>query len=144
MKEGYVFKAGPKGTGYYKDEHVSMNRNTKKATQRSAPAPPPPAVKVADRLEPPSLSDIKLELIYQNGHSDPHSIELTFRSCDKFGVTDSRAIKIECANETKKLILSTSNWTKKLEVPLHYQIYTEKTQGWLHDDCLTVRLPIRL
>mmetsp|Transcript_52419 Transcript_52419/g.67227 ORF Transcript_52419/g.67227 Transcript_52419/m.67227 type:complete len:166 (+) Transcript_52419:153-650(+) len=127
-KKGFVYKKGEKGLGYYKDEILEK----KEAPKKQSP------------VKPPNSSHVKLELIHQHKQSEPHSIEATLLLEPAFEIKNSTDIKIECDNDSKKLILSSKKWSNKVEVVIHYEIYQEKTQAWLNDKQLTIRLPIRL
>ena len=120
-KKGMVFKTGAQGVGYYTDTLSKEFR---------------------DREAPPLLDDsVSMTLLHRRGEAAPHSVEVEvdITGCSAIATADDMKVEIK---EDNMCVLSSEYWTEQLEIPLKYAVRSTQAQGWLHDGCMTLRLPI--
>ena len=123
-KKGMVFKTGPRGVGYYRDELAKEFR---------------------EREAPPTLAaNVNMQLVHQRkdgASAKPHSVEVEVDVSGCSSVESAADVKVEIKQE-KTCVVSSEYWTGPLEIPLKYSVRPAQVQGWLHDGCMTLRFPI--
>ena len=129
-RSGYVFKTGPSGTGYYREEPGAG-----KSAERSSQPPPKPSPVPA-----PQSVDVKLSLLHRVGVARPSVVEVVVPV--PAHLTSAGEVTAELAAESSRLVLSSKAWAGRCEVPLLHAVHPGQAQGWLHQGELTLRFPI--
>eukprot|EP00619_Florenciella_sp_RCC1007_P002916 CAMPEP_0205922388 /NCGR_PEP_ID=MMETSP1325-20131115/14391_1 /ASSEMBLY_ACC=CAM_ASM_000708 /TAXON_ID=236786 /ORGANISM="Florenciella sp., Strain RCC1007" /LENGTH=176 /DNA_ID=CAMNT_0053290385 /DNA_START=17 /DNA_END=547 /DNA_ORIENTATION=+ len=124
-REGYVFKTGALGTGFYADAKATFGE--KLTPPAPLPATPPPRPELA--LLHPKDAD---------ANTEPQSVEVTFTAGGGVGPND---LDIRVKSDGK-LDVRSERWTAPMTVDLGHTVTPDLARAWVHEGIATLRVPV--